>query len=106
MARTKSTARAAVAPGRKASAGKTRSVSSTAGKAARKDADQNAAQADWEDVVEELDVIPDIDGLLDKPAANRSSENEARRRIERLREERLLQQALSEVFDFQDDRAS
>ena len=98
MARTKSTARAAVAPGRKASAGKTRGVASTAGKAG-KDTDQNAAQADWEDVVEELDVIPDIDGLLDRPAANRSSENEARRRIERLREERLLQQALSEVFD-------
>ena len=98
MARTKSNARAAVAPGRKRSAGKARGVARTADKA-RKNTDQNAAQADWEDVVEELDVIPDIDGLLDKPAANRTSENEARRRIERLREERLLQQALSEVFD-------
>ena len=32
--------------------------------------------------MEELDVIPDIDGLLNKPAANRSTDSEARRRID------------------------
>jgi hypothetical protein len=84
--------------GRKLSQGSKRGTLSSADKASKK-TDQDAVQADWEDVVEELDVIPDIDGLLGKPAANRSSENEARRRIEKLREERLLQQALSDIFD-------
>jgi len=97
MARTRTTARASAVPGRK-TGGSGRGVAAAADKA-RKDVDQEASPAEWEDVAEELDVIPDIDGLLEKPAANRSSENEARRRIEKLREDRLLQQALSDVFD-------
>ncbi len=98
MARTKSTARTVTSPGRKTSVRNARGIAQTADKA-RNDTDPDAAQAEWEDVAEELDVIPDIDGLLNKPAANRSTDSEARRRIERLREDRLLQQALSDVFD-------
>lgn len=98
MARTKSTARTVAAPGRKTPVRNARGVAQTADKT-RNDTDPDAAQAEWEDVVEELDVIPDIDGLLNKPAANRSTDSEAHRRIERLREDRLLLQALSDVFD-------
>ena len=97
MARTKTSARPTAAPGRKSS-GSSRAVTVVADKA-RKEPDTDIAQAEWEDVAEELDVIPDIDGLLSKPAASRSTENEARRRIEKLREDRLLQQALTDVFD-------
>jgi hypothetical protein len=98
MARTKTAARASAAPGRK-TGGNARGIAAAIDKA-RKNANQEATPAEWEEVTEELDVIPDIDGLLEKPAANRSTENEARRRIEKLREDRLLQQALSDVFDF------
>jgi hypothetical protein len=57
-------------------------------------------QGEWEEVSEELDEFPDIYSMLDKPAPERSCDTGVRRRIEMLREERQLQQALSEVFDF------
>jgi hypothetical protein len=44
-------------------------------------------------------MIPDIDGLTSAPAAIQDNDPEARRRIEKLREDRLLQQVLSDVFD-------
>jgi hypothetical protein len=91
MARTRSAARSGAVPRRKSAAANT-------GKAANCDT-RDGVSSEWEDVGEELDVIPDIDGLLDRPAANRGSDSEARRRIEMLREDRLLQQALSDVFD-------
>lgn len=97
MARTKSTNRTAMVAGRK-TRGNARGAA-VAASTSRLDANQDVTQVEWEDVTDELDVIQDIDGLLNKPAANRSNENEARRRIEMLREERLLQQALSDVFD-------
>jgi hypothetical protein len=79
-------------------AGRNRGANATPAARKQKDAEQDA-QAEWEDAGEELDVIPDIDGLLSRPAANRGTDSEARRRIEMLREDRLLQQALSDVFD-------
>jgi hypothetical protein len=98
MARTRSNARSAAVPRRKSAAVAARGASTNAGKAVKNDA-RDGVSSEWEDVGEELDVIPDIDGLLDRPAANRGSESEARRRIEMLREDRLLQQALSDVFE-------
>lgn len=99
MSRTKSTARAA-APGRRAKSDAGRGAESAgADNKARKDNEQDGNQADWEEGGDEIDLIPDIDGLLGRPAANRSNESEARRRIEMLREDRALQQALSDVFD-------
>lgn len=98
MARTKTTARPAVA-GRRAQAGGNRGGTNAASADRNRKDNEQDAQADWEDAGEELDVIPDIDGLLARPAANRVCDNEARRRIEMLREDRLLQQALSDVFD-------
>ena len=94
MARTSSSARGRAPPGRK------RARTMTAADKVRKATGQDDAQGDWEDVADVTDVIPDIiDGLLDRPAANRNGDSEARRRIEMLREERLLQQALSDVFE-------
>lgn len=94
MARTSSTAGGRAPPGRK------RARTMTAADKVRKATGQDAPPGDWEDAADETDVIPDIiDGLLDRSAANRHSESEARRRIEMLREERLLQQALSDVFE-------
>jgi hypothetical protein len=84
--------------GRRSRASTTRGSAATADRT-RKESDEDAGQGEWEEVGEELDVITDIDGLLDRPAANRGSDSEARRRIEMLREDRLLQQALSDVFD-------
>lgn len=98
MSRTKSTPRA-VATARKTQAAAARGTAAATDKARKDSADQDAAQAEWEDASEELDVLPDIDGLLARPAVNRGSDPEARRRIEMLREDRLLQQALSDVFD-------
>ncbi len=98
MSRTKSAVRTTTLPARK-TGGRSRGTAAAVDKS-RKPVEPNSPQAEWEDVPDEhLDVIPDIDGLLDRPAANRNTENEARRRIEKLREERLLQQALSDVFD-------
>jgi hypothetical protein len=97
MARTRLSTRPAPA-GRRAAAGRNRGANAAPADRKHKDAVQDAP-ADWEDAGEELDVIPDIDGLLSRPAANRGNDSEARRRIEMLREDRLLQQALSDVFD-------
>lgn len=99
MARTRSSARSAPAGRRTATAaGGSRGATAAPADRNAKDSEQDG-QAEWEDAGEELDVIPDIDGLLARPAANRASDSEARRRIEMLREDRLLKQALSDVFD-------
>lgn len=57
-------------------------------------------QSEWEEVSDEQDELPEIYNMLDKPAPGRDCDSAVRRRIEMLREERQLQQALSEVFDF------
>ena len=57
-------------------------------------------ESEWEDMSESLEMIPGIEEILEKPAANYGADAEARRRIEMLREERLLQQSLSDVFDW------
>jgi len=67
--------------------------------AAKADSSQSP-QVEWEEDSEGLDELPDINSLLEKPAAERSCDTGIRRRIEMLREERQLQQALTEVFDF------
>ncbi len=61
---------------------------------------KESLQVEWEEAPEDLDELPDIYSMLDKPAPERSCDTGVRRRIEMLREERQLQQALSEVFDF------
>jgi len=89
MARTRSNTRAAVTHDSK------RTAATVAADRLRKAADQ----AEWEDMAGDTEAIPDLDGLTERPAANMNSESEARRRIEMLREERQLQQALSDVFE-------
>jgi hypothetical protein len=54
---------------------------------------------EWDEGPEDLTAIPDLEVMVSRPAANAGNDAEARRRIERLREERQLQQALSDVFD-------
>jgi len=99
MSRTRSTARTTTVPVH-GTGGRIRGKAAANAVKSRKGAEQESAQAEWEDVADEhLDVIPDIDGLLERPAVNRNSDSEARRRIEKLREDRLLQQALSDGFD-------
>jgi hypothetical protein len=84
---------------RAAGRGKAKSAAPAAGNAAAKPENHDAALPEWDEVSEDLAALPDIDGLIGKPAANTGNDAEARRRIERLREERQLQQALSDVFD-------
>jgi hypothetical protein len=61
---------------------------------------KQSPQVEWEEDSDGLDELPDISSMLENPAAERSCDTGIRRRIEMLREERQLQQALSEVFDF------
>jgi hypothetical protein len=61
---------------------------------------KQSLQVEWEEDAEGLEELAEISGMLDKPAPERSCDAGVRRRIEMLREERQLQQALTEVFDF------
>jgi hypothetical protein len=56
-------------------------------------------EPEWEEMSGNPELIPGVEEMLEKPAASYATDAEARRRIEMLREERLLQQALSDVFD-------
>jgi hypothetical protein len=79
--------------------GRTRSTTTTAGTASANAEGHENILPEWDEVPEDLTAITDIDGLLGRPSAGPGSDAEARRRIEMLREERLLQQALSDVFE-------
>ena len=83
----------------RAGRGKTRNAGTPATSANAGAEKPEAVLTEWDEVSEDLSVIPDIEGLIGKPAANHGNDAEARRRIEMLREERLLKQALSDVFD-------
>ena len=60
---------------------------------------QEPMESEWEEMSESLELIPGVEEMLENPAASYGTDAEARRRIEMLREERLLQQTLSDVFD-------
>jgi hypothetical protein len=81
------------------SRGKSTNTTSAAGSAAAGAENHEAVLPEWDEVPEDPGMIPDIDGLISAPAAIQGNDPEARRRIEKLREERLLQQVLSDVFD-------
>jgi len=100
MARNKSTTGKPPA-GKAARAGRGRSAKTAAGTAratVETTPDDDDLQ-EWDEVSGELSPIPDIDGMIGKPAANQGSDPMTRRRIEMLREERMLAQALSDGFD-------
>jgi len=100
MARNKTTTGKLTA-GKAVRAGRGRSAKTAAGAARATDetSRDDADLQEWDEVSDELSPIPDIDGMIGKPAANQGSDPMTRRRIEMLREERLLAQALSDGFD-------
>jgi hypothetical protein len=99
MARNKAPERQAGGSAADASRGKSKNTTTAAGSAATGAENHEAVLPDWEEVPEDPGMIPDIDGLTSAPAAIQDNDPEARRRIEKLREDRLLQQVLSDVFD-------
>jgi hypothetical protein len=99
MARNNAPQRPAGDKARRPGRGKTRTTGTAAAPATSGAEYHESVLPEWDEVPEDLSVIPDFEGLAGKPAANHGNDAEARRRIERLREERLLQQALSDVFD-------
>ena len=84
--------------GKAARAGRGKSGTGT-GAAADRPEGRETVLPEWEEGPEDLTAIPDLEVMVSRPAANAGNDAEARRRIERLREERQLQQALSDVFD-------
>lgn len=56
-------------------------------------------QPDWGEVTDEVDVLAGISSLTNMPSQDRCRDFEVLRRIEMLREERLLQQALGDIYD-------
>ena len=100
MARRKTAAVAVNGRGTGATRGK---LASAAAKAGRPASQSHAGDDDvegWESETDELALDADIDGmLLARAQATLSTDPMARRRIEMLREERLLQQSLSDGFD-------
>lgn len=99
MARNNPRGRPAAAKSPRGGRGKPPGGSAAAARTSVEPVRDNTELPEWDEVSDELAPIPDIDGMLDKPAANQGSDPMARRRIEMLREERLLQQALSDGFD-------
>jgi hypothetical protein len=103
MARSNAAAKQGGGKGSRTSRGKSKNTGTASTAATASAAGSNESHEEvlpeWDEVTEDLTVLPDIDGLIGKPAANHGNDAEARRRIERLREERQLQQALSDVFD-------
>jgi hypothetical protein len=97
MARNKSTTGKAPA-GKAVRAGRSKSEK-TAASAAVQSGHGDADLQEWDEVQDDLPPIPDIDGMIGKPAANQGNDPMTRRRIEMLREERMLARALSDGFD-------
>lgn len=98
MARNK-TAESHAGGAAEAGRGKSRNTAASAGSTAAGAEGHEAVLPEWDEVPEDPGVIPDLDGLMGKPAAIQGNDPETRRRIEMLREERLLQEVLSDVFD-------
>ncbi len=81
------------------SGAKSKYTAATAGSAVAGAESHEAVLPEWDEVSEDPGQIPDIDGLIGKSSAVQGNDPEARRRIEKLREDRLLQQVLNDVFD-------
>jgi hypothetical protein len=101
MARSSATDGRSSGKGPRAARGKpkTGSAQAAAGAAVARPESQEPVLPEWDEGPEDLTTIPDLEVMITRPAANTGNDAEARRRIERLREERQLQQALSDVFD-------
>jgi hypothetical protein len=100
MARSNATEGRSSGKGPRAVRGKSKTApAQAAGAAVARTESQEPVLPEWDEGPEDLTAIPDIEVMIARPAANTGNDAEARRRIERLREERQLQQALSDVFD-------
>jgi len=60
----------------------------------------DAGVPEWDEAEDMQELIPDIDIMLGKPVKSPAYDASVRARIEMLREERMLREAITDTFDF------